>query len=42
LNTYDAEIRAFNARYDFLMKSAAFFSTLLKDPALSSLPRSHP
>jgi outer membrane protein TolC len=42
LAAYDARIRAFNARADFLMKSSTFLSTLLKDPALSRLPEPTP
>jgi outer membrane protein TolC len=34
----DLEIRAYNARSDYLMKVGDFLSTLQQDPALANLP----
>jgi outer membrane protein TolC len=36
---HEAQISAFSARSDYLMKTADFLSTLLQDPALANLPK---
>lgn len=38
-NFYSAQIDAYSARADFLMKIVAFLSTIHADPALANLPR---
>lgn len=40
LNYQEAQVNAYIARMDYLMKSADFLSTLLEDPALANLPHS--
>lgn len=42
LNYYDAQVNAFNSRFDYLMKTTDFLSSMLEDPALENLPKHTP
>ena len=41
LSYQEAQLNAYSARYDYLMKTGEFLSTMLMDPALANLPK-HP
>jgi outer membrane protein TolC len=38
LSYQEAQLNAFSARFDYLIKTGDFLSTMLKDPALANLP----
>lgn len=42
LTYYDAQVGALNQRFDYLVRTGDFLSTLMEDPALANLPRHTP
>lgn len=42
LSFIDAQVGAFNSRFDYLMKTTDFLSSMLQDPALANLSKANP